>query len=106
MCLTFAMVKNLSNYINDESTPYNLQLFFACPLSCLPVGYIPKVGRLTVRGDYIMNNYRCFIGYRRCNVCGNTTVNMNKKTCDCGHFMYPIAQGYLPKVKPEKKVNP
>lgn len=53
-----------------------------------------------------MNNYRCFVGYRRCNVCGSTTVNMNKKICDCGHFMYPIAQGYLPKVKPEKKVNP
>lgn len=52
-----------------------------------------------------MKNYSCFVGYKKCNVCGHTTSDMNQRTCACGHFMYPIAQAYLPKTKPERKVK-
>lgn len=40
---------------------------------------------------------------RKCFKCGATTEQMQKATCKCGGFMYPVGVCYMPQVKKSQK---
>ena len=40
---------------------------------------------------------------RKCFKCGATTGDMQKSTCKCGGFMYPVGVCYVPQVKKSEK---
>ena len=58
----------------------------------LLLGGAVDMQRMTVE----FNNRKCF-------KCGATTGDMQKATCKCGGFMYPVGVCYVPQVKKSEK---